>query len=319
MQNGLVTVFGGSGFLGRYVVRSLVADGWRVRVAARRPHTANALKVIGAVGQVQLVQANLRYEDSIRRAVDGADAVVNMVAVLYEKGAQSFEALHVKGADIIARACKDAGISNLVHISAIGADGNSASDYSRTKAEGEALMRASVPSVDILRPSIMFGPEDEFFNRFAAMTQFAPALPLIGGGQTKFQPVYVEDVASAVAKRIGAGSAGQTYELGGPHIYSFKELMQMMLDVICRKRLLLPVPWTAANMMGAMGDLSGALPFVAPFLTRDQVENLKVDNVVSSDALSFEDLGITPETVEAIIPTYLEKYRKYGQFHDKRA
>ena len=319
MQNGLVTVLGGSGFLGRYVVRALVADGWRVRVAVRRPHTANTLKVIGAVGQVQLVQANLRDEPSIRRAINGADAVVNMVAVLYEKGAQSFEALHVKGADIIARACADEGISNLVHVSSIGADADSKSDYSRTKAEGEALIRASVPSADILRPSIMFGPEDAFFNRFAAMTQFAPALPLLGGGQTKFQPVYVEDVASAAAKRISAGTSGKTYELGGPRTYSFKELMQLMLSVIDRKRLLVPVPWTAAHMMGAMGDLSGALPFIAPFLTRDQVENLKIDNVVAGDALGFEELGITPETVEAIIPTYLEKYRKYGQFHEKRA
>ena len=319
MQNGLVTVFGGSGFLGRYIVRALTAKGWRVRVPLRRPHTANDLRVIGGVGQVQLVQANLRYERSVRRAVEGSDAVINCVAVLYEAGKQSFESLHVHGADMLAQICAEAGITNLAHVSAIGADVESESDYARTKGEGEDLLRASVPSADIFRPSIMFGPEDQFFNRFAQMTQFAPALPLLGGGDTKFQPAYVADVAEAVARRITSGTSGQTYELGGPRIYSFKELMELMLEVIDRKRFLAPVPWFAANMMGFAGELSGMAPFVEPFLTRDQVKNLKVDNVVAEGALGFEDLGITPETVEAIIPTYLEKYRKYGQFHERRS
>jgi len=315
MNNGLVTVFGGSGFLGKHVVRALVAKGYRVRVPMRRPHTGMDLKVIGGVGQVQLMQANLRYEDSVARAVEGSDAVINLVAVLYEEGKQSFEALHVRGAETVAKAVAEAGIENFVHISAIGADNQSESEYARTKGEGEALIKQYVPSADIMRPSIVFGAEDQFFNRFAAMAQLAPALPLIGGGQTQFQPVYVGDVAEAIATKISVGSNGQTYELGGPRVYSFKELLSYMLDVIAKKRLLIPVPWFAANMMGFAGELSGALPFVAPFLTRDQVTNLKNNNIVSNDTLGFADLGITPETVEAIVPTYLVKYRKYGEFH----
>lgn len=315
MNKGLVTVFGGSGFLGKHVVRALVAQGYRVRVPMRRPHTGMDLKVIGGVGQVQLMQANLRFEASVARAVEGADAVINLVAVLFEEGKQSFEALHVKGAETVAKAAAAEGITNFVHISAIGADADSESDYARTKGEGEALIREHVPTADILRPSIIFGTEDQFFNRFAAMAQLAPALPLIGGGDTKFQPVYVVDVAEAVAKRIETGAQAETYELGGPRVYSFKELMAFMLEVIAKKRLLVPLPWFAANMMGFFGEMAGALPFVAPFLTRDQVRNLKNDNVVSGDAKSFADLGITPETVEAIVPSYLVKYRKYGEFH----
>ncbi|WP_409433194.1 complex I NDUFA9 subunit family protein [Litorimonas sp. RW-G-Af-16] len=323
MKNGLVTVFGGSGFLGRYVVRALVAKGWRVRVPVRRPHTANDLKVIGGVGQVQLMQANLRYENSVRRAIEGSDAVINLVAVLFEGGKQSFEALHVKGADTVARAAAEAGVTNYAHISAIGADEDSDSDYARTKGEGEDLTRQAVPTADIFRPSIIFGAEDQFFNRFAKMatmpSPIPPPLPLIGGGNTKFQPVFVEDVAEAIALRITQGTSGQTYELGGPRVYSFKELMKLMLAEIDRKRLLIPVPWVAANMMGFAGEMSGMLPFVDPFLTRDQVTNLKKDNVVAPDALGFDALGIKPETVEAILPTYLGKYRKYGQFHERQA
>lgn len=315
MNKGLVTIFGGSGFLGKHVVRALVAKGYRVRVPMRRPHTGMDLKVIGGVGQVQLMQANLRYENSVARAIEGADAVINLVAVLYEQGQQSFEALHVRGAETIAKSVAAAGLKNLVHISAIGADADAESDYARTKGEGETLVREHVPTADIMRPSIIFGTEDEFFNRFAGMAQLAPALPLIGGGQTKFQPVYVADVAEAIARSVESGASGKTYELGGPRTYSFKELLQYMLDVIAKKRFLVPIPWFGANMMGAMGELSGALPFVAPFLTRDQVKNLKLDNVVSQDALSFDDLGIVPETVESIVPTYLIKYRKYGEFH----
>ncbi len=315
MNKGLVTVFGGSGFLGKHVVRSLVAQGYRVRVPMRRPHTGMDLKVIGGVGQVQLMQANLRFEESVARAVEGADAVINLVAVLYEEGQQKFEALHVKGAETVAKAVASAGIINFVHVSAIGADTESKSDYARTKGEGETLVRQHVPTADIIRPSIIFGTEDAFFNRFAAMAQLAPALPLIGGGQTKFQPVYVCDVADAIAKRIVAGASAETYELGGPRVYSFKELLQFMLEVIGKKRLLVPVPWFGANMMGFFGEMSGALPFVAPFLTRDQVTNLKKDNVVADDVKSFADLGIVPETIEAIVPSYLVKYRKYGEFH----
>lgn len=318
MTKGLITVFGGSGFLGKYVIRELVKEGWRIRVPVRRPHTAQELKVIGNVGQVQLVQANLRYEDSVKQAVAGSDAVINLVALLFEEGKQSFESLHVQGAATLAKAAAAQGISNFVQVSAIGADAESDSDYSRTKAEGEQAVRAAIPTADIMRPSIIFGAEDQFFNRFAAMAQLAPALPLLGGGDTVFQPVYVGDVAQAIAKAVSKGSSSKTYELGGPRTYTFKELMQFMLETIDRKRFLVPVPWAVANMMGALGEISGMAPFVKPFLTRDQVKNLKVDNVVADDALGFEDLDIRLETIEAIVPTYLARFRKYGQFHEKR-
>ena len=320
MKKGLVTVFGGSGFVGRYVVRALARDGWRVRVAMRQPHTGQELRVMGNVGQIQLVQANVRFKQSVERAVEGADAVINLVAVLYEEGRQSFEGLHVNGANNVAEAAASAGITNFVQVSAIGADADSEIDYARTKALGEQAVSQAVPSADIMRPSIIFGAEDAFFNRFAKLATMPGglALPLIGGGGTKFQPVYVGDVADAIAKVIGQGTNGTTYELGGPRVYSFKELMQFLLTSIDRKRLLLPVPWFGANAMGFMGELTGALPFVPPFLTRDQVRNLKVDNIVSDDAVGFDALGLQLETVESIVPEYLEKYRKYGQFYEKR-
>ena len=318
MNKGLVTVFGGSGFIGRYVVRALARDGWRVRVAMRRPHTGQDLRVLGTVGQIQLVQANVRFKKSVERAVEGADAVINLVAVLYEEGKQSFEGLHVNGANNVAEAAASAGITNFAQVSAIGADANSDIDYARTKALGEAAVKAAVPSADILRPSIVFGAEDQFFNRFASMATLPGmfALPLLGGGDTKFQPVYVSDVADAIAKVIYQGTKGDIYELGGPRVYTFKELMSFLLKTIDRKRLLLPVPWFGANMMGFIGEVSGALPFVAPFLTRDQVKNLKVDNIVSESAKGFDSLGIQLETIECIVPDYLERYRKYGQFHE---
>jgi len=315
---GLVTVFGASGFLGRYVVRALASRGWRVRAAVRNPHTSHELKVMGDVGQVQLMQTNLRFPQSVARAVDGADAVVNLVGVLFESGRQTFDALHANGPVVIGEACAAAGIHNLAHVSAIGADVESESDYARSKGEGEALLRKHVPSADILRPSILFGAEDDFFNRFAKMTSFAPALPLIGGGKTKFQPVFVEDVANAVAISVTRGTSGQTFELGGPQTYTFKALLEFILETVCKKRFLAPMPWFAANMMGFGGELSGALPFVKPFLTRDQVQNLKTDNVVADDALGFDAFDIRPETIEAIVPSYLAKYRKYGQFYEKR-
>lgn len=320
MNKGLVTVFGGSGFVGRYVVRALCRDGWRVRVAMRRPHTGQDLKVLGQVGQIQLVQANIRFEDSVERAIAGADAVINLVAVLFEQGDQSFEKLHVNGANTVAEAAARAGITNFAQVSAIGADENSDIDYARTKGLGEAAVRGALPSADIMRPSIIFGAEDAFFNRFAAMATLPGvfALPLLGGGATKFQPVYVGDVADAIAKVIDQGTTGEIYELGGPRVYSFKELMSFLLKTIDRKRLLLPVPWFGANMMGSMGEMSGALPFVEPFLTRDQVKNLKVDNVVSENAKGFAELGLQLETIESIVPDYMVRYRKYGQFHEKQ-
>lgn len=318
MPKGLVTIFGGSGFIGKYVVRALVSDGWRVRVAMRRPHTGLDLKVIGNTGQVQLVQANLRFPLSVQRAVDGSDAVVNLVALLYESGKQTFEALHVRGAETLATACAEAGIKNLVHISALGADINAEADYARSKGEGEALIRAQIPTADILRPSIVFGPEDNFFNQFAAMTSMAPALPLIGGGQTKLQPIYAGDVAEAAAKCLSGGTKGETYALGGPEIYTFKEIMEFILKTIDRKRLLMPVPWFAANMLGFAGEVAGAIPFVAPFLTRDQVKLLKDDNIVPEGAKTAQDLGVQLETIEAIVPRYLARYRHHGQFHERQ-
>ena len=319
MNKGLVTVFGGSGFVGKYVVRALCREGWRVRVAARRPHTCQDLKVMGNVGQVQLMQANIRFPKSVERAVEGADAVVNLVAVLFEDGKQSFKSLHVKGAGVVAEAAARAGITNYVQMSSIGANVDSDSDYARTKGLGEQAVKTALPSADIMRPSIIFGEEDDFFNRFAKMAQFAPALPLIGGGHTKFQPAYVGDVADAIAKVMGQGTTGEIYELGGPSVHSFKCLLNFMLESIDRKRLLLPVPWFGANIMGAVGDLSGIIPFVSPFLTKDQVTNLKTDNIVADDAKGFPELGIETETIEAIVPYYLQRYRKYGQFHEKNA
>ena len=319
MSKGLVTIFGGSGFLGKHVVRAAVKQGWRVRVPVRRPHTAHELKVIGNVGQVQLVQANIRFPESVEAAVLGADAVINLVALLSESGKQNFDAVHVAGAENIARAAAAQGISNFVQVSALGADSESDSDYSRTKGEAETIISQIIPRADIMRPSVIFGPEDAFFNRFAALAQMAPALPLIGGGETKMQPVYAGDVAAAIAKVIGQGTTGKTYELGGPRVYSFKELMQFTLDAVDRKRLLAPVPWVAASALGFVGEMAGALPAVEPFLTRNQVKDLKRDNVVSDDALGFAELGLPVETLEAIVPSYLERYRKNGQFYEGRA
>lgn len=314
-DRGLVVVFGGSGFVGTHTVRALVKDGWRVRVATRRPHVHGDLRVIGKVGQVQLVQANLRFPNSVEAALEGADAVINLVGVLFEEGRQRFSSLHAQGVKTLAKAAAERGITNFIQISAIGADAASESEYAQSKAGGEQALRDALPSAVILRPSIIFGAEDQFFNKFAAMAQMAPALPLIGGGQTRFQPVYVGDVADAISAVINKGSDGKTYELGGPRTYTFKELLAFTLKAIDRKRMLAPVPWFAANMLGLMGELSGKLPFVAPFLTRDQVANLKHDNVVADDALGFSDLGITPEALEGIVPAYLVQYKKYGQFH----
>ena len=319
MHNGLVSVFGGSGFVGRQVVRALARDGWRIRVPMRRPHLGQDLKVAGTVGQVQLMQANLRFPDSVDRALEGADAVVNLVALLHETGKQTFQALHVDGAEALAWACARRGITNVAHISAIGADPDAASDYSRTKGEGERVVREHVPTADILRPSIIFGEGDGFFTRFAGLAGFAPALPLIGGGRTRFAPAYVADVADAVAAVLQRGTTGTTYELAGPAEYTFRELMQFTLATIDKRRLLVPVPWFAAKPLGLAGELAGKAPFVEPFLTRDQVETLKVDNVPSGEHPGFAALGIEPSTIEAIVPDYLERFRKYGQFHDQRS
>jgi NADH dehydrogenase len=314
-MRGLVTVFGGTGFVGRQVVRSLAKQGWRIRVAARNVGRGYRLRMLGDVGQIEVVQANIRDADSVGRALDGAEACVNLVGVLYESGRQGFATLHAEAAGAIAQAAAARGITRFVQMSAIGADAASPAKYARTKAAGEVAVRAVLPSAVILRPSIVFGAEDAFFNRFAGLTTFSPALPLIGGGHTRFQPVFVGDVAAAVAKVLGdPAAAGRTYELGGPTVYSFRDLLAFILRETGRLRLLVPVPWFAAKMLGAVGDVQAAVPIIPPQLTSDQVESLRIDNVVADGAAGLADLGIEPRAVEAIVPSYLYRYRKGGQY-----
>jgi len=319
MSARLVTVFGGSGFVGRHLVRALAKDGWRVRVACRRPDLAGHLQPLGAVGQIHAVQANLRYRKSIAAAVQGADAVVNLVGILNESGRQKFSTVQAQGARFVAEEAAKAGITNFVQLSAIGANAQSASDYARTKAEGEAAVLAAVPSAVVLRPSIIFGPEDQFFNRFANLARFTPALPLIGGGETKFQPVYVGDVAEAALKALdGKARPGTVYELGGPETRSFKALLEYILTVTGRKRLLLPLPFALAKFKASILEcLPGKL------LTVDQVILLETDNVVSAAAKAegrtLEGLGIEPTSFEAIVPTYLYAFREHGQFASAKA
>lgn len=320
----LAVVFGGSGFVGRNVVRELAKRGWRVRVAVRRPHHAQFLRTMGAVGQIHLTQSNIRHPASVRSAVAGADAVINCVGILYQDGAQKFTSVQADGAKTIARAAAEEGVSAVVHISAIGADADSDSLYAKTKGAAEAAMRAANPETVILRPSIVFGTEDSFFNRFAQMARFSPFLPLIGGGKTRFQPVYVDDVADAVCASLEKpDAAGRTFELGGPGVYTFRELMALMLKEIGRHRVLVPVPFGVASFMGLGGEIFGALPFFAPPITRDQVLLLKKDNIVGvSDEPglgTLDDLNVRPEAVEAILPTYLVRFRKYGQFTESDA
>jgi len=311
MAQRLATVFGGSGFIGRYVVTDLARDGWSVRVAVRRPDEALFLKTAGVVGQVTPIATNIRDRASVARAVAGADAVVNLVGILHESGRQKFQAVQAEGARTVAEEAARAGVAHLVHVSAIGADPNSDASYARTKAAGEAAVRQAFPKATILRPSIVFGAEDGFFNRFARMARLSPALPLIGGGKTRFQPVYVGDVAEAVATAITTpAAAGQTYELGGPKIYTFVDLMRLLLNEIGRKRALVPLPFPIASLMGAVMQ---CLPM--PQLTLDQVRLLKRDNVVSEGASGLADLGIAPTSVETIIPTYLDRYRARGYYH----
>lgn len=315
MTGKIVTVFGGSGFLGRHVVRALCKQGWRVRVATRRPHLAGDVKLAGDVGQVQLVQANVRNRASIKRALENADAAINLVGILAERGSQNFNGTQSLGASNIVQLAAEAGITNYVLVSAIGADAQSKSNYARTKSEAEAATREAIPSSVILRPSILFGPEDGFFTRFALMARFTPVLPLIGGA-TKFQPIYVGDVAHAVANALKPGHAGKTFELGGPRTYTMKELLQYITRTIDRPRMLLPIPMPVAAPMGyIIGALSTLNPFFGPPLTGDQVQMLKTDNVVAPGANTIADLGVTSlEMVETITPTYLWRHRPHGQF-----
>ncbi|MGE0409247.1 MAG: complex I NDUFA9 subunit family protein [Amphiplicatus sp.] len=322
MAQKLAVVFGGSGFLGRHVVRELAARGWRVRAVMRRPHLALQLKPMGVVGQIQLAQGNVRYPASIEKALAGADAVVNLVGILHQSGAQRFSAVQAAGARLIAESAAAAGVKSLVHVSAIGADPEAPSLYARAKAAGEAGVAAALAAATILRPSIIFGPDDHFFNRFAALAVSTPAspLPLFGGGRTRFQPVYVDDVADAVCEALARPDAeGRLYELGGPRVYTFRELMELMLAEIGRRRPLVPIPFALAPLVGLFGELAGALPLIDPPITRDQIKLLKRDNVVSEGALTIGDLGLKPATVEAILPTYMTPYRKYGQFAERLA
>ncbi|MCA3632764.1 MAG: complex I NDUFA9 subunit family protein [Methylobacterium sp.] len=310
----LVTIFGGSGFLGRHLTQALAKRGWRVRAAVRRPDLAGHLQPLGMVGQIHAVQANLRYPDSVARAVAGADAVVNLVGILHEGGRQTFSAVQAQGPRIVAEAAAKAGVESLVQVSAIGADANSPADYARSKAAGEAATLAAFPTAVIMRPSIVFGPEDQFFNRFADMARFLPFLPLIGGGETKFQPVYVGDVAEAISRALeGAAKPGATYELGGPEVKSFKALLEYILAVTGRSRPLVPLPFPVARLQASVMEL---LP--SPMLTVDQVRMLETDNVVGPEALAAKrtlaGLGVTPTTIEAVVPGYLYRFRKHGQF-----
>ena len=306
----LVTVFGGSGFLGRYTVRALARAGHRIRVGVRNPTLANYLLPMGNVGQIQLVRVNVRDADAVRRTMKGAEAAINLVGILYQSGRQKFHDVHGVAAGVIAQAAKAEGLGAVVHVSAIGANKDSASLYARSKAEGEERVHGAFPDAVILRPSIVFGAEDQFFNRFAALARISPALPLIGGGQTRFQPVYVGDVAEAIVCGVsGSAAQGSVYELGGPRVYTFRELMALLLAETNRRRWLIPLPFSLAM---AKASVLGLLP--KPILTRDQVRLLKHDNVVSADARQLSDLDILPESVEAIIPTYLWRFRREGQF-----
>ncbi|MFO1112238.1 MAG: complex I NDUFA9 subunit family protein [Bradyrhizobium sp.] len=315
----LVTVFGGSGFLGRHVVRALARRDYRIRVAVRRPELAFHLQPIGRVGQIHPVQANVRNAASVQSAMRGSDVVVNLVGILSAAGEQSFEAVHARASGAVAQAAAEIG-ARVVHISATGADEHSTSAYARSKAAGEKAALAAVPSATIIRPAVVFGPEDEFTNRFAALAQMSPVLPLIGGGHTRMQPVYVGDVARAVADAVdGKTKAGATYELGGPDVLTMREIMQMILEITDRDRMLVPLPFGLAKLKALFLQFApGALK-----LTPDQVELLKTDKVVSDEAkaagLTLQGLGITPEPMAAIAPQYLWRFRPMGQFQRKDA
>jgi uncharacterized protein YbjT (DUF2867 family) len=321
-MKGLVTVFGGSGFVGSQIVRALAKRGLRIRVAVRNPGRGYRLRMLGDVGQIEIVQANLRHPVSVARALEGAEGAVNAVGVLYESGRQKFHTLHAMGVRTVAEAARARGVSRFVQVSAIGADPQSPAKYARTKAIGEAAVRDVIPSAVIVRPSVVFGQDDHFFNFFATLASRSPVLPLIGGGATRFQPVFVTDVAAAVAAALtNPDVQGATFELGGPSVMSFKALMELMLKEIQHERLLLPIPFEVAKLIGAGGDmlaaargLIGLIP--PPPITSDQVEMLRVDNVVAEGALGLAELGVTPTALEPIIPTYLYRFRKGGQYAD---
>lgn len=323
----LVTVFGGSGFLGRHVVRALARRGYRVRAAVRRPDLAGFLQPLGVVGQITAVQANLRYPDSVAAAVKGADAVINLVGILQEKGRQNFSSVQAQGARTVAQACATFGVDRLIQVSALGASADSKSAYARSKAEGEAAIHALVKQAIVLRPSVMFGPEDTFFNRFASLVRMLPVLPL-AGADTKFQPVFVGDVAEAVARAVdGKLDGGKVYELGGPEAKTLRELIDYVCEVTGRKRLIVPMPFGLARLQGQILEIADTLTLgLLPkefILTRDQVHLLESDNIVSATAekesRTLRGLGIAPVSAEAEVPAYLWRFRKSGQFDTARA
>lgn len=312
----LVTIYGGSGFVGRYIARRMAKDGWRVRVAVRRPNDALFVKPYGVPGQVEPVLCNIRDERSVRAAMLGADAVINCVGILAQSGKNKFGAVHVEGAERVARIAASEAVARLVHISALGADAQGGSTYARTKAAGEAAVLRAYPSATILRPSLIFGPEDNFFNRFASQTVLSPILPIVGGA-TKFQPVYVDDVAQAAAMAAEGRATAGLYELGGPEVATLRELMGKMLQAVHRRRLVVSLPLCVGSLIGGAFDLAqtatGGL-FSNTILTKDQVKSLKSDNLVAAGAKGFADLGIAPTALEAVIPEYLWRYRPSGQY-----
>ena len=311
----LVTIFGGSGFVGRYIARRLAKDGWRIRVAVRNPNEAMFVRPYGAVGQVEPVFCNIRDDASVAAVLEGADAVVNCVGLLTETGKNTYVAVQEEGAERIARIAAQHGVTQMVQMSAIGASVDSPSEYARTKAAGEAAVLEHMPGAVILRPSIMFGQEDQFFNRFAGLSRFGPVLPVVGAA-TKFQPVHVDDVAAAAQMAVSGAAAPGVYELGGPDVHSFRELMQVMLGIVRRRRLILNIPFFAARMMAFGFRIAQflSLGIIKAPLTKDQVINLGIDNVVVDDAQGFAALGIKPSAMEAILPDYLWRFRPSGQY-----
>lgn len=312
----LVTIYGGSGFVGRYIARRMAKDGWRVRVAVRRPNDALFVRPYGVPGQVEPVLCNIRDDASVRAVMAGADAVINCVGILNRSGKNTFDSVQAQGAARVARIATELGVPHLVQLSAIGADKTSASDYARSKAEGEAAVLTAYPSAVILRPSVIFGSEDQFFNRFAGMSTLSPILPVVGAN-TRFQPVYVDDVAQAAVLAANGQAAPGIYELGGPDVATFRDLMRKMLAVIQRRRLVLNMPFFVARLMGGAFDLLQTLTaglFENTTLTRDQVKNLARDNVVADGARGFADLGITPTSIDSVLPEYLWRYRPSGQY-----
>ncbi|NQE62423.1 complex I NDUFA9 subunit family protein [Caulobacter sp. RHG1] len=317
-MQGLVTVFGGTGFVGSQVVRALAKAGHRVRVAVRQPNLAYRMRMLGDVGQIEVFQANVRNPASVARALDGAEACVNLVGVLWESGRQKFQSVHVMAAQNVAQAAARAGVKQLVHVSALGANADSGSKYFRTKAEGEQAVRAAFPDATIVRPSLVFGVDDKFFNKFAQIAALSPIMPVVGG-DSRVQPVFVGDVAAAIGKIVSAGAVGQTYELGGPAVFTMREIMQFVLTETGRNRPLAPLPFQIAGLIGALGDLQASLIPWAPPLTTDQVEMLKADNVAEAGLPGLGELGVAPTAVEAVVPSYLYRYRKGGQYAETPA